>query len=229
MRNFPRVSVIIPVYNCERYLSEAIESVLAQTYKMLEIIVVDDGSTDKTAEIVKKFDSSVHYCYQENSGCGAARNRGIELAQGNFFAFLDADDVWQEDKLMLQMNAFKKDPELDIVFGHVKQFHSPELDERMKAKLHCPSELMPGIAPSTVLIKRDVFLSVGLFETNLKIAEFADWHVRATELGLRMLMLSNLVAKRRLHKTNMGITKRQSRSDYVRILKASLDRRRREP
>jgi len=130
---------------------------------------------------------------------------------------------------MLQMNAFRKDPELDIVFGHVKQFHSPELDERIKAKLHCPSELMPGIAPSTVLIKRDVFFSVGLFETNLRIAEFADWHVRATELGLTMLMLSDLVAKRRLHKTNMGITKRQSRSDYVRILKASLDRRRREP
>jgi glycosyltransferase involved in cell wall biosynthesis len=222
----PLVSVIIPVYNCERYLAQAIEGVLAQTYHPVEVIVLDDGSTDNSATVAKSFDSSVRYCYQKNSGCAAARNRGIKLARGTFLAFLDADDLWLEDKLMLQMDAFKEAPELDIVFGQVKQFHSPEVDESVKAKIHCPSELMPGLIPSTVLIRRDVFFRVGLFNTNLKSAEFADWYLRATELRLKVKIVSDLVTRRRLHNANMGIINRQHRNDFALALKASLDRRR---
>jgi glycosyltransferase involved in cell wall biosynthesis len=220
------VSVIVPTYNCESYLAQAIESVLSQTYESVEIIVVDDGSTDSSAEIAKNFGLSVNYSYQTNSGSAAARNRGIELAQGFYFAFLDADDIWVENKLTLQIDALTENPELDIVFGQVKQFHSPELDDSIRARIHCPTELMPGLIPSTVVVKRDSFFLVGLFRTDLKIAEFVDWYARATELGVRTRILPDLVVNRRLHKNNIGIHDREYRADYARVLKASLDRRR---
>lgn len=226
MLKTPLISVIIPVYNCEQYLAEAIESVLSQTYQPIEIIVIDDGSTDGTAKVAKHFAPLIRYYFQPNGGSGAARNRGIELAQGEFFAFLDADDFWVEDKLMHQMAAFNNNPELHIVLGQVKQFHSPELDENFKAKIYCPAELMPGTIPSALLLKREAFFHVGRFEVNWQVAEFGSWYMRATELGMNMLILPELVTLRRLHATNKGVSQRQEVTEYVQILKASLDRRR---
>src|SRR5262245_16865951 len=124
------ISVIIPVYNGERYLAEALVSVLAQTHPPTEIIVVDDGSTDTTAQIAQRYAPRIHYHFRPRgavSGAAAARNHGAYLAQGDYLAFLDADDVWLPDKLRLQMAAFAHDPALDQVFGHVQQFISPEL------------------------------------------------------------------------------------------------------
>lgn len=221
----PLVSVIIPVYNAEQYVAQAIESVLVQNYRPLEIIAVDDGSTDESATVVKNF-SSVQYYFQSNGGISAARNRGIEQARGEFFAFLDADDLWVEDKLALQMSAFNNDPNLDIVFGHVQQFHSPELETSSANPTPASESLMPGHIPSAMIIKRDSFFRVGLFETNWKLGEFASWYLRSLEEGLRNIMLPDLVTLRRIHQTNVGIRQRQEIKDYVRILKASLDRRR---
>jgi glycosyltransferase involved in cell wall biosynthesis len=220
------VSIIIPVYNGEKYLAEAIESVFAQTYRPLEAIVVDDGSTDGSAEIAKRFSPPVKYCFQANAGTGAARNRGIDLAQGLFFAFLDADDVWIKDKLARQLAAFEAHPEAEAVFGHVQQFYSPELRESIKNKIHCPSELIPGHLPTAMLIKRDAFFRVGLFETNWRVGQDVSWMLRAMEQRLNMVMLPDLVFMRRLHGSNKGITHRQFIKQRARILKASLDRRR---
>jgi glycosyltransferase involved in cell wall biosynthesis len=222
----PLVSVIIPVYNGEKYLAEAIKSVLAQTYRPIEVIVVDDGSTDGSADVAKGFVPFVQCCFQPNGGTGAARNRGIDLARGSFFAFLDADDVWVKDKLTLQMAAFDANPDVDIVFGHVKQFHSPELDESAKNRIRCPAELMPGHLPSAMLIKRNAFFRVGLFETHWQVGQDVSWVLRAMEQRLNVIMLPDLVYMRRLHKNNKGITKRQFITQRVQILKASLDRRR---
>lgn len=222
----PLISIIVPVYNGEEYLSEAIDSVLTQTYRTTEIIMVDDGSTDGSPKIAELFSPVLKYCYQENAGTGAARNRGVELAQGSFFAFLDADDVWLRDKLLIQMAAFYDDPEIDIVFGHVKQFYSPELDEVTKSRLFCPDEAMPGFLPCTMLIKREAFFQVGLFETNWRLGQDVSWIMRARERGLREVMVPDVIYMRRLHKNNKGITHRQFGGDRIRILKASLDRRR---
>lgn len=177
----PLVSVIIPVYNGGSYLAEAIESVLTQTYTGTEIIVIDDGSTDGSPEIVRKFSPVVKYYYQSNAGTGAARNHGIEVARGSFFAFLDADDLWLQDKLSLQIAAFQDKSGVDIVFGHVKQFHSPELDETERSKTHCPEELMPGLLPCTMLIKREAFFRVGLFETQWEVGQDVSWIMRAKD------------------------------------------------
>jgi glycosyltransferase involved in cell wall biosynthesis len=226
MKSKPVISVIIPVYNGEKYLAEAIESVLAQTYRPIEVIVVDDGSTDGSADVAKDFVPLVQYCFQPNGGTGAARNRGIDLARGSFFAFLDADDILVKDKLTLQMAAFDANPDVDIVFGHVKQFYSPELNESMKNKIRCPAEPMPGSLPYTMLIKRGAFFRVGLFETHWQVGQDVSWVLRATEQRLNMIMLPDLVYMRRLHENNKGITKRQFITQRVQILKASLDRRR---
>ncbi len=221
------LSVIIPVYNCERYLAEAIESVLIQDHRPIEIIVIDDGSTDGSAAVAAKFGQAVRYCFQQHEGISAARNRGIGLAGGMFVSFLDADDIWVQNKLALQMAAFEKEPGLDMAFGLVKNFRSPELPETLKATIHCPDELMPAYFASALVTKRDVFSRVGLFETGWHVGEFIDWFLRAQEMGISVIVVPELVTLRRLYKTGTTSASNAYFSTYTKILKASLDRRRR--
>lgn len=110
----PNVSVIIPAFNGDRFIAEAVESVLNQTYQDYEIIVVDDGSTDRTQQVLEPYSNYIRYVYHPNQGVAVARNRGIELAQGEFIAFLDQDDVFLADKLAVQIALFEQNPELDI-------------------------------------------------------------------------------------------------------------------
>lgn len=220
----PLVSVIVPVYNCGKYLAEAIESIWGQTYRPLEIIVVDDGSTDNSAEVANRFKGSVLYICQEHSGPGASRNKGIGLAEGEFLAFLDADDRWLKDKLSLQIEAFHEDPSLAMVFGYIRQFYSPELG--MNAQRDPDKEILRGITPSVAMIRRDSFQRVGLFATGWQVGEFMDWYSKAREAGLKSSMPQQIVAERRIHTTNMGIRLRDSRGDYISILKEHLERKR---
>jgi glycosyltransferase involved in cell wall biosynthesis len=223
------VSVILPVFNGERYLAEAIDSVLAQTYRPLEILVVDDGSADGTARIAQDFaqqESNVLYFRQSNRGIGAARNCGVAHAQGEYLAFLDADDLWSESKLAIQRTTFDQRPKLDIVFGHVLQFVSPELGEEQKRKIYCPSDPMPGYLATTMLVPQDVFHRVGPFDASLRVGEFIHWYLRAMELQLNATMLPDVVLRRRIHTSNHGRRHQDARADYVRILKDALDRRR---
>ena len=222
----PLVSVIIPVFNGEKYLREAIESILAQTYQATEIIIVDDGSTDSSPVIARSFAPRIRYFHQNNSGISAALNRGIELSRGSFLAFLDADDLWKEDKLMRQMAVFDNNPDVDFVFGQVKQFFSSELDEDQRKKVRIPAEIMPGIFKGCMLVRRSSFFRVGTFETSWKIGDFIDWYLRAMEKSLKSIVLNEGLMLRRIHADNTGIRERKSRSEFVRILKASLDRRR---
>jgi glycosyltransferase involved in cell wall biosynthesis len=222
----PLVSVVIPVYNTEKYLAEAIDSVLAQTVRPSEIIVVDDGSTDGSGAVAKRYASSVKFCALPHGGQGAARNRGVELACGHFLAFLDADDLWAENRLALQLAAFEREPGLDMVFGFAQQFYSPELHEQDPEKIRRLEKPIPGYVPGAMLIKRASFQRVGPFAVHWHVGEWCDWYLRATELGLSQALVPEVVLKRRLHTTNVGVLERESQIDYVRTLKASLDRRR---
>ena len=230
MKENPLVSVIIPVYNYDRYLGEAIESVISQTHQHLEVIVVDDGSTDQSAEVARSFaERRVRYCYQDHSGIGPARNTGVELAQGDFIAFLDADDRWPLEKLELQLRAFESDPALEMVFGQAVQLQNgPEWEAGVKDKNPAAASMVPGMVAGTMLIKRTAFSRVGEFKGGLKVGEFIDWYARAVELQVRSLVLPDLLLWRRIHDSNQGVRERQSVSDYARVLKASLDRRRAE-
>jgi glycosyltransferase involved in cell wall biosynthesis len=223
-----QISVIIPVYNGEKYLAEAITSVLNQTYKPLEIIIINDGSTDKTEALAKTFSPYIRYFSQENKGQAEAINKAVKLAKGDFFAFLDHDDLWLEDKLANQIYAFNADPDLELVFGLVQQFYSPELDDSFKAKIKCNSNLMLGHIPSSTMVKRESFFRVGLLESNLKLVSFPQWYTKAFDLGLKTVTIPELFTRRRLHYDNMGFKNCSYKKEYLHILKASLDRKRKK-
>jgi glycosyltransferase involved in cell wall biosynthesis len=228
MKNTPLVSVIIPVYNYDRYLGEAVESVLNQSYKHVEVIVVDDGSTDRSGEVAKSFAGrGVRYCHQDHAGIGPARNKGVESAEGEFIAFLDADDRWSLQKLERQLNAFESDETLEMVFGQALQLQNgPEWKAGVREYKPSVAGMVPGMVPGTMLIKRAAFFRVGLFKGDLKVGEFIDWYARAVELNVRSLVLPELFLWRRIHDSNQGVRERQSVSDYARVLKAKLDRKR---
>ena len=230
MKESPLVSVVIPVYNYERYLGEAVESVLGQTYQNLEVIVIDDGSTDQSGEVARSFaDRGVVYCEQVHAGIGPARNKGVELARGEFLAFLDADDRWPLEKLERQLNAFENDPALEMVFGQALQLQNgPAWEAGVRDKNLAVDGMVPGMVPGTMLIKRDAFDRVGNFQGGLKVGEFIDWYARAVELKVRSLVLPELLLWRRIHDSNQGVRERQSVTDYARVLKAKLDRKRAE-
>jgi glycosyltransferase involved in cell wall biosynthesis len=223
----PLISVMIGVYNAERYLAEAIESVLAQNYRPLELIVVDDGSDDGSGDVARRYGDALIYARQENAGNGAARNHAVHLASGQLYAFLDADDRFVRDKLELQFAALESDRTLDMVFGHVREFVSPELTETQRATVRPPApEPLPWPAPNLMLIKRESFARIGPFSEDVRVGVTVDWYARATEAGLRSLMLPDVVLERRLHLTNNGLRERDSRQQYLHVLKAALDRRR---
>ncbi len=221
-----QLSVIIPVYNGERHLAEAIDSVLAQNHRSIEVIIVDDGSTDGSANIANSYGSSIRYYKQPNLGTAAAKNRGTDLACGEYLAFLDADDIWPEDRIRVQLKAFDAHPDVDIVSGYVKQFFSPDMTESVKKRIHNSTDLIPGHVISAMLIKHQAFFRVGLFETQWKVGADMSWYLRSQEMGLKIMILPDLVLLRRIHESNKGITKRSFINQRAQILKAALDRRR---
>ncbi len=219
--NSPLINVIIPVYNGDKYIAESIQSVLNQSYSSSRIIVVDDGSTDRTAEVIKQF--PVDYLYQLNGGSGSARNLGVLFAQSDFLAFLDADDLWSKDKLAIQMATLNQREDLDLVFGHLKYFISPDLSEQ-----HHPLDqnVIEGLQAGSMLIRRSAFEKVGLFSTAVRLGEFIDWYSRAMELGLKALTLPDIVMYRRIHQNNTTKLRKHERQEYTRILHQVIRRRR---
>jgi glycosyltransferase involved in cell wall biosynthesis len=217
---------MIGVYNGAPYLGEAIDSVLAQSYEPIQLIVVDDGSTDGSGSVAEAYGARLQCIRQERGGMAAARNRAVEAARGEFFAFLDADDRFPPDKIERQLATFEHDPALDIVYGHVTEFLSPDLNEEATALLRTPRHNVPWPTPNLMLVRRDSFFRVGPFSTELRVGIGVDWHARANELGLRSAIPPFVVLERRLHADNNGIRERQFKPQYLHVLKASLDRRR---
>jgi glycosyltransferase involved in cell wall biosynthesis len=220
------VSILIPVFNNAPYLAEGIDSVLAQSHRPLEIVVADDGSTDGTGAVARGYGDAVRYDYQPHAGQGITRNRAVRLASGEFVAFLDADDRFRPDKLEIQLAALRDHPDVDMVFGRVSEFVSPELtaDERQSIRPPAPPTAVTGV--NLMLIRHAALARVGPFSETLHSGVTIDWYARAIDAGLRGLMLPEVVLERRLHLANNGLRQRDSGSHYLRALKDSLDRRR---
>jgi glycosyltransferase involved in cell wall biosynthesis len=216
------ISVVIPVFNAAPYVAQAIDSVFSQTLPPDEIVVVDDGSTDATADVVRRYHPRVAYFYQPNQGPGAARNLGIRESKGDLLAFLDADDLWLPEKLLSQKAALDADLSIDLVFCHMSQFRE---DEPEKAVEIAGQSVQPSPLISCMLARRTVFDRIGPLRTDLK-AEFVEWYLRAGEADVRMRTLDDLLVKRRLHSANFTLANQDLRREYVHLLKASLDRRR---
>jgi glycosyltransferase involved in cell wall biosynthesis len=179
------VTALIPTYNYGRFVTQAVESALAQTYRHIEIIVVDDGSSDDTRERLAPYSERIRYIYQDNQSVAAARNTGIQAARGNLIAFLDADDLWHPHKLELQMRYLADHPSVRLLavdrLADGAQ-HWPCLQDLTlpSARPITVEELVlwPHFAPSGVLVRKECFDTVGFFDSSLRNAEDYDMWIR---------------------------------------------------
>jgi glycosyltransferase involved in cell wall biosynthesis len=219
------VSVIIPAYNVEAFLAEAIESILRQPYRPLEIIVVDDGSTDGTAAVAQQFGPPVTYHYRANGGPAAARNTGLSLAQGDFITFLDADDWWPADKLERQLTTLAENPQVDITVGRTQLMVRVATGGRVSYQPW--QEPLSSYLFGCSVMRRSVFDQVGLFDESQFYAEDLDWFLRAREAGLQIFMEPAVVLYSRRHQHNMTNQAEPSYHYLAVALKKSLDRKRR--
>ena len=219
------VSVILPVYNAETYLREAIESVLEQTQKADEFIVVDDGSTDASAEIVASYGDAIRYIFQENHGAAHARNQGLEIAAGHVVAFIDADDVWVKDKLERQMRHLTDNPSVDYSTGKIRHF----LEEGKAIPKGFKEELLTqdvdGRLLGTLLARRSVFDRVGKFDPTLRVAHDVDWFVRAEELDISRAALDDVLMLKRVHVDNISNSAEVNTKELLSLFRKSLKRR----
>jgi glycosyltransferase involved in cell wall biosynthesis len=231
----PLVSVVIPAYNAERFIGEAIESVLTQTYGPVELIVVDDGSTDATAEVASSYPEA-RVIRQENTGPSAARNRGFEASVGELIAFHDSDDAMTPDKLEIQVSHLLASPEAMIVVGEQKLIVEPGAElpfwaEGTKVPVVLPPR-PPGLSdeplvhPMTMVLRREVFGLVGGFDEDMRPAEDLDWMLRASEAGVEIARLRDVVLRRRVHPDSLTQDADEARTALFRVFKARIDRRR---
>ena len=220
------VSVVIPVYNGSAYLDEAIDSVFAQTYPNVELVVVDDGSTDESGTVAMRHGSDLIYARQERVGNGAARNEGARLSSGGWLSFLDADDRWLPEKLTREAGALMADGGLDGVRSRLREFVSPELDERGRASLRAPLEGAPSLYYFGTL-RRGAFEKLGGFTSEVQLGVGVDFSARWEEAGLRSLLLDDVLVERRLHASNNWAREAARRSDFARTVKAAFERRHR--
>jgi glycosyltransferase involved in cell wall biosynthesis len=206
------VSVIIPSFNGHRYLRETIESVLSQTWSFFEIILVDDGSTDNTFNIVSELmrrDERVKYIYKQNGGVSSARNEGFKNALGEYIAFLDADDVWEKDNLQCKIELLQQE-EFSLVHSdaHLVDGRSNLIDGRLQGRegmlldslLEWTHMQIPG--PSSILIRRKVIEQSGLFDTNCSTSADFDFFLRVAALG-KVGRVPKTTWRYRLHSDNM--------------------------
>jgi glycosyltransferase involved in cell wall biosynthesis len=221
------VSVIIPVYNGERYLGEAIESVLAQDYRPMEVIVVNDGSTDNTETIAKRYGNDIIYARQEKRGPAAARNRGLRMSHGEVIGFLDADDLWSENKLSLQLTRLAEDRSVEIVMG-LSQPMKLQTDKDGKAIFEKWYDPFCALLLGAALFRKSVFEKVGLFDETLHYGEDTDWFMRVREMGVSMTIIQEVSLFYRRHESNMTLDSVTRDRFFIKALKKSLDRRRKE-
>jgi glycosyltransferase involved in cell wall biosynthesis len=201
-----RISVAIAAYNAEAYLGEAIASVLGQTRVPDEVIVVDDGSTDRTPDILRGFGARILHLSQANRGQAVAINHALVHATGDALAFCDADDVWMPQKLEWQEALLAGTDGIEAVFGQIRQFVSPEVPEADRARLMPPQEFVRGEAKQAMLVRKDAFARIGPFDETLPATFFIEWLGRAKRLGLKTGYVAETVAGRRLHPGNGGRT-----------------------
>lgn len=224
------ISVVIPAYNASSHISETIESILRQSSPVGEIIVIDDGSTDNTCEILDKYNESIRLIKKENGGVSSARNLGIREAKGSWLAFVDSDDVWHPDKISLQVSALNLNENCILVYSGFKAWSPDEagkyiepkelfvykpslkIDENLSGWIYHLMLLTNYVLTSSCLVKKSSVCDVGLFDESLPVAE--DWKlfIKLSRQGEFIKIDSPLVLYRQTHSS---LTKSLSSKDYA--------------
>jgi glycosyltransferase involved in cell wall biosynthesis len=199
------VSVIVPVFNGARWLRESIESIVRQTYRPIEVIAVDDGSTDDSVEILRDF-PDVRTISQPNAGCATARNRGLSVARGEFLAFNDQDDRWVADKLERQVALLQERPDAGYALGLQRLFLEPgcELPASYAARRQLFDEPHTGFIPGTLLARRATLERIGVFDPRYEYGSDSDWFIRARGAGIEMAVVDAVVIDKRIHDSNLS-------------------------
>lgn len=214
----PPISVVIAVRNGEKYLVAALDSIAAQGIDGIEVIVVDDGSTDGSAMIAANHRLLPVVVSRDHRGSPASLNEGMRLAAGDFLAFLDGDDVWPPDRLRAMLAEFERDPSLDCVFGQVVNT-GPDL-----RPIGRPG---PVRLPTSMLIRRESARAIGDFRTDIAHGSNVDWISRAFAGGLKYAAIEAMVLLRRMHGDNLGIRDRdRARQDMLQVVRDHLSRTR---
>lgn len=215
----PKVSCVICVYNGETYLAEAIRSIIKQTYANIELIVVDDGSSDNSGKIAKQF-PEVKYVYKENKGHASALNLGLKMAQGGLVAFLDCDDLWLPEKIEKQLQEFEQNPQLQYCTTLIQEFYNPDLENYVRPAL-------PGYVATTLMVKKSFFEDYGKFEENKKHSHVTEWFAKTKNQNVAEYTVSEVLAYRRIHKENMSWgDSSKSHDEHLEMIKKILDQRR---
>jgi len=217
--------MVIPVYNGERTSGRAIESALSQLYEPLEVLVVDDGSTDASGEIAGLFER-VRYVHQQNRGPSAARNRGLEEARGEYVAFLDADDEAVPERMRLQVGYLLEHPEVGCTLARQEVADGGPPPEWVGRDPTFGD--LGGIPLISLVARRSLLLELGGFDVSLRIAEDRDLLVRMRERGIRIEVIPEVVLKRHFHGGNLSFDRPADPSEHplLRSLKAKLERER---
>ena len=228
------ISAVIPAYNAEKYIARTLNSVLSQTVPVCEIIVVDDGSTDATAEVVRSFGEAVTLIQQPNAGVSAARNTGIQAAKGDWIAFLDADDEWLPEKIALQTENLTQNPDLVWTTGN---YYECLCDENRRAE-QCPQKKIKKLlngktyfesyfeawqhylwgCSDVQLIRRDVLIRAGLFPAGQKIGEDIDTWLRVAYLHPKVGFVAEPLAIYHFGVTATGSQTNRSERDCMRFI-----------
>ncbi|MGD0965552.1 MAG: glycosyltransferase family A protein [Candidatus Acidiferrales bacterium] len=224
-KDVPLLSVIVPAYNAADFITDAIGCIKEQDYPNIEIIVVDDGSTDRTREVVAR-NGGIQYVHQENQGAAGARNHGLRLARGSFISFLDADDVWTPSALQLLTQHLHHNPRTSVALGRVQYTHLIT-DNTGKRRMEAFGDPCISLSLDAGVFRRQIFKRVGVFDASLPSSEDIDWFMRAREAGALIDVLDAAVLFYRRHGRNLTQDRDASHRDLAYALKQSLDRRRR--
>jgi glycosyltransferase involved in cell wall biosynthesis len=211
------VSAIVPVWNGERFLAAALDSILAQDYEQLEVVVVDDGSRDASVEIAARRD--VRVLERENGGPGAARNAGVAASSGEILAFLDQDDEWLPGKLERQLAALRERPEAGFVYGRMEVVLEPGAAWPGWLDPAWLEEPPVGWCPGTLVVSREVFEEVGPFDEDFRVFSDGEWLVRARRAGYRGLVLDDVVLRYRIHEANQSHDRVRHKAEVLRALR----------
>lgn len=225
-KSLPLISVVMAVYNGAAFLRGALECVRRQTYPRLELIVVDDGSTDESGDIAKSF-SPAHYVHQPNRGIAASRNRGVALASGELLAFLDQDDIWAEDKIARQFDYLKDHPDVAIVLAKERLVFAEGYHSSYWANHRLMAEDHVSVVPGAWLVRKRLFDEVGPFDGSFKIADDFDWLNRVLDAGAQYGVVEETLLFKRLHDTNASSRIDVARAEILALMRASIHRRRR--